>query len=99
MCYQQILTSQATLSKAALLKARVAELCPEMDESWWARVREAQLKHDDFWEPQYLEEEGWRQSWINWLTGETRETKPMIESVPSAKVAATPNPRADECEA
>ncbi|KAL1507332.1 hypothetical protein AB1Y20_008178 [Prymnesium parvum] len=99
MCYQQILTSQATLSKAALLKARVAELCPEMDESWWARVREEQLKHDDFWEPQYLEEEGWRQSWINWLTGETRETKPMIESVPSAKVAATPNPRADECEA
>ena len=68
--------------KAALLKRRVTELCADMGrESWWARVRAAQLLQTDHWEMQYAEQYGGRPFWINWVTGEKRWTKPTPEQM------------------
>ena len=73
------LKSAELQGKAALLKKRVIELCSSMDERWWGRVREAQLKQTDHWEMQYAEQYGGRPFWINWVTGEKKWTKPPIE--------------------
>lgn len=74
MCYQHILNSSALQGKARLLKQRVAQICPQMNDKWWEHVRQEQLKHTDHWEPQYAE--NGEVVWVDWLTGEKRESKP-----------------------
>jgi len=100
MCYQHILKTDALLGKAALLKRRVQQLCYEMDDAWWVRVREAQLKQTDHWEMQYADGQyAGRPFWINWVTGEKRWTKPAIEPVapvPTGDAAA--DSLAKDCE-
>ena len=81
MCYQHVLVdqggaSQVLMAKAALLQARARQICDELDEQWWARVREAQLKQQDHWEAHSSDEPGKRQYWFNWVTGERRNSKP-----------------------
>lgn len=77
MCYQQVLGSQALCAKAALLKRRARQICDELDERWWARVREAQLtQHHDHWEAHPSDVPGEGQYWLNWLTGERRWQTP-----------------------
>jgi len=88
MCYQQILKSDALQAKAAILKRRVSEICGEMDERWWGRVREAQLLQTDHWEMQYADAYAGRPFWINWLTGEKQWAKPVIEDPPRPTVLA-----------
>jgi len=79
MCYQHVLKTEPLRAKAALLKKRVLALCSGMDDAWWVRVREAQLKQTDHWEMQYSEQYAGRPFWINWVTGEKRWSKPPIE--------------------
>ena len=81
MCYQHVLVdqggaSQVLVAKAALLQARARQICDELDEQWWARVREAQLKQQDHWEAHSSDEPGKKQYWFNWVTGERRNSKP-----------------------
>lgn len=61
------------------MKQRVLELCSDMDEAWWERVREAQLLQTDYWEmhfePQGMNGER-RPVWVNWVTGERQGQKP-----------------------
>ena len=64
------------VAKAALLQARARQICDELDEQWWARVREAQLKQQDHWEAHSSDEPGKKQYWFNWVTGERRNSKP-----------------------
>jgi hypothetical protein len=37
-------------AKAELLQRRARQICAELDDAWWLRVREAQLKQLDHWE-------------------------------------------------
>jgi hypothetical protein len=59
-----------------------------MDDVWWARVREAQLKQTDHWEMQYSDTHPGRPFWINWVTGEKQWNKPEISNPPRASARA-----------
>lgn len=81
MCYQHVLVdqggaAQVLVAKASLLQARARQICDELDDGWWARVREAQLKQQDHWEAHSSDEPGKKQYWFNWVTGERRDSKP-----------------------
>lgn len=75
MCYQHVLHSQVLQAKAEILKRRARKICHELDDAWWHRVREAQLKQVDHWEV-HTAEGGEGQYWFNWVTGERRWQKP-----------------------
>ena len=62
-------------AKAEILKRRARKICHELDDAWWHRVREAQLKQVDHWEV-HTAEGGEGQCWFNWVTGERRWQKP-----------------------
>ena len=62
-------------AKAEILKRRARKICHELDDAWWHRVREAQLKQVDHWEV-HSAEGGEGQYWFNWVTGERRWQKP-----------------------
>uniref|UniRef100_A0A7S0EVA2 WW domain-containing protein n=1 Tax=Phaeocystis antarctica TaxID=33657 RepID=A0A7S0EVA2_9EUKA len=81
MCYQHVLVAQGGASqvlsaKAELLQRRARQICEHLDEVWWVRVREEQLKQTDHWEAHSSEEPGKGQYWFNWVTGERRSSKP-----------------------
>lgn len=76
MCYQQVLKTPALQAKAAILKARARQICPQMDEAWWARVIEAQKQLVDHWEVHYADAHRGRPYWCNWVTEERRWDKP-----------------------
>ena len=72
----QVLKSPALQAKARLLKRRAKGICAEMDDEWWARVVEAQRKLTDHWEVHYVDAGRGKAFWCNWVTEETRWTKP-----------------------
>ena len=76
MCYQEVLKTPALRAKAALLKARVRAICPEMNERWWLSVVEAQQTHVDLWEVHYADSHRGKAYWCNWVTDEKRWEKP-----------------------
>jgi len=75
MCYQHVLNSQVLQAKSEILKWRARQICADLNDAWWHRVREQQLQQVDHWEV-HTAENGEGQYWFNWVTGERRWHKP-----------------------
>lgn len=73
MCYDHALKSEPLRAKANILKRRARELCPELDDAWWALVHWHQLVVQKEWER--FESVQGKPFWQNWVTGKlvTRE--------------------------